>query len=306
MSPTAKARKHDILIVWTLLSVFQYVKRQKRLTSYECDYYYHSLLLAFHKVNRSVMRFCSSLVLFVVLLGSLNGHTQGRGGGPPPAARAPAPFDMTGYWVSIVSEDWRWRMFPNKGDYAGVPLNAEGRRMADTWDPAKDVAAGEQCKAYGAPGIMRIPGRFHITWQDDQTLKIETDAGKQIRLFRFDAAPAAGADIQGVSKAEWELAQPARGFAIAGDRPGSQAGSLKVTTTNVRPGYLRRNGVPYSANAKLTEYYDLVKEANGTTYLVLTSTLEDPTYLTQPMITAAHFRKQADATGWNRTSCCAR
>ena len=251
----------------------------------------------------------SLLVLFVIFAASLNGHAQGRGGGrgaAPPTARAAAPFDMAGYWVSIVGEDWRWRMFPNKGDYAGVPLNADGRRVADTWDPAKDEAAGEQCKAYGAPGIMRIPGRFHITWQDDQTLKIETDAGKQIRLFRFGAAPAAGADIQGVSKAEWELVRPGLGFAIAGDRRGSQAGSLKVTTTNLRPGYLRRNGVPYSANAKLTEYYDVVKEANGDTYLVLTSTVEDPMYLTQPMITAAHFKKQADAAGWNPAACAVR
>src|SRR2546430_8596219 len=83
--------------------------------------------------------------------------------------------------VSIVSEDWRWRMFPNKGDYAGVPLNPEGRRVADAWDPAKDQTAGEQCKGYGAPAIMRIPGRFHMTWQDDQTLEIEADAGTQTR-----------------------------------------------------------------------------------------------------------------------------
>jgi hypothetical protein len=213
---------------------------------------------------------------------------------------------MTGYWVSIVTEDWRWRMFPNKGDYAGVPLNAEGRKAADAWDPAKDESAGEQCKAYGAVGIMRIPGRFHITWQDDQTLKIETDAGKQTRVLHFGPVGAAAADLQGTSKAEWEFSQAGFGFALAGDRGGARSGSLKVTTTNIRAGYLRRNGVPFSANAKLTEYYDLVKEANGTTYLVLTSTLEDPTYLTQPMITAAHFRKQADAAGWNPTACAAR
>src|SRR5262245_26044659 len=133
------------------------------------------------------------LMLFPALLASLNGHAQGAGGGrgaAAPTARAAAPFDMTGYWVSIVSEDWRWRMFPNKGDYAGVPLNAEARKLADAWDPAKDEAAGEQCKAYGAPGIMRIPGRFHITWQDDQTLKVESDAGKQVRVFHFGAAAA--------------------------------------------------------------------------------------------------------------------
>src|SRR5437762_1461695 len=199
-------------------------------------------------MNRSMVVVC---LLFVA---TLYAHAQGRGGGrgeAPPTPRAGAPFDMTGYWVSVVSEDWRWRMFPNKGDYAGVPLNHEGRRIADSWDPAKDEAAGEQCKAYGAVGIMRIPGRFHITWQDDQTLKIETDAGKQTRLLHFGPAPAAAADLQGTSKAEWEFAQAGIGFAIAGDRGGARSGSLKVTTNNLRPGYLRRNGVPVSANAKL-------------------------------------------------------
>ena len=250
----------------------------------------------------------SLLVLSVILVASLHGHAQGRGGGrggPPPTPRAAAPFEMTGYWVSIVSEDWRWRMFPNKGDYAGVPLNADGRKLADAWDPAKDETAGEQCKAYGAPGIMRIPGRFHITWQDDQTLKIETDAGKQNRIFHFGAAQAEGAGLQGASKAEWESPAQGLGFAIAGGGARG-SGSLKVTTTNLRPGYLRRNGVPYSGNAKLTEYYDVVKEANGDTYLVLTSTLEDSTYLTQPMITAAHFKKQVDAAGWNPAPCAVR
>ncbi len=251
----------------------------------------------------------SLLLLFTLLLTNQSGYAQAQGGGrggPPPTPRVAAPFDMTGYWVSIVVEDWRWRMFPNKGDYAGVPLNDAGRKAADAWDPAKDEAAGEQCKAYGAVGIMRIPGRFHITWQDEQTLKIEADAGKQNRLFHFGAAPAGAADLQGLSKAEWEFAQPGIGFAIAGDRRGARSGSLRVTTTNLKPGYLRRNGVPFSANAKLTEYYDLVKEANGTTYLVLTSTLEDPTYLTQPMITAVHFRKQADAAGWSPMPCAPR
>jgi hypothetical protein len=219
--------------------------------------------------------------------------------------RAAAPFDLTGYWVSIVTEDWRWRMFPSKGDYGGIPLNAEARKIADAWDPAKDEAAGEQCKAYGAPAIMHVPGRLHITWQDDETLKIETDAGKQTRLLHFRAGQAAGQNLQGISRAEWESPDSGLGFAIAGG--GARGGaSLKVTTTNLRPGYLRRNGVPYSAGAKLTEYYDVIKEANGDTYLVLTSAVEDPAYLTQPWVTAVHFRKQTDASGWNPAPCAFR
>src|SRR5579863_4442007 len=103
--------------------------------------------------------------LALVLPGSMFGQA-GRGG-PPPAALTPkanAPEDITGYWVAVVTEDWRFRMVtPAKGDYASVPLSPEGRRVADTWDPAKDEAAGDQCKSYGAAAIMRVPGRVHIT-----------------------------------------------------------------------------------------------------------------------------------------------
>src|SRR5262245_50266417 len=192
----------------------------------------------------------SAIVLLMFSIASLNSFAQGRGGergGAPPTPKAAAPFDMTGYWVSVVTEDWRWRMFPNKGDYAGLPLNAEARKVADAWDPAKDQAAGEQCKAYGAAGIMRLPGRFHFTWQDDQTLKIETDAGTQTRVLYFGMPRGQGGDWQGLSKAEWEYTPVAGGFSFAREGGGNTGrnGSLKVVTTKLRPGYLRKNGVPY-------------------------------------------------------------
>src|ERR1051325_1805068 len=112
-------------------------------------------------------------------------YPQGRGGrgggagrgGAAPTPKATAAIDMTGYWVSVVSEDWMFRMVtPPKGQYLGVPLNAAARRVADAWDPAKDEAAGEQCKSYGAAAVMRVPGRLHITWENDTTMKIETEA----------------------------------------------------------------------------------------------------------------------------------
>jgi hypothetical protein len=95
-------------------------------------------------------------VLFVLVSPGIWAQGRGRGpAGPPPTPKAAAPVELTGYWVSIVTEDWRWRMVtPPKGDYASVPLNAEGRKVADAWDPVKDEAAGEQCKAYGAPGLI--------------------------------------------------------------------------------------------------------------------------------------------------------
>src|SRR5438552_3924705 len=155
-----------------------------------------------------------ALAALVVLFPTAASYAQAGRGGAPPTPKAASPTDFTGYWVSVVTEDWLYRMVtPAKGDYSSVPLNPEGRKVADAWNPAKDEAEGNQCKAYGAPAIMRVPGRLHITWQDDNTLKIETDAGTQTRLLHF--APAAGASPaarpaneapswQGVSSARWE------------------------------------------------------------------------------------------------------
>jgi hypothetical protein len=231
-----------------------------------------------------------------------NSYAQGRGAtapAPPRTAKAAALFDPTGYWVAVVTEDWRFRMVtPKKGDYTGITLNAEGRKIADAWDPAKDEAAGEQCKSYGAPTIMQVPGRLHITWQDEQTLKIETDAGKQTRLLNFGTGGGQGGGWQGISKAAWDMVPAGRGPATIG--------TLKVVTTALKPGYLRKNGVPYSASATLTEYFDRVNDPDGTSHLVITSMIEDPVYLARPFLTATHYRKQADASGWNPTPCSAR
>ncbi|HXH83415.1 MAG TPA: hypothetical protein VNN07_10850, partial [Candidatus Tectomicrobia bacterium] len=129
--------------------------------------------------------------------------------GQPPAAspRASAPIDLTGYWVSIVNEDWRWRMVtPPKGDVASVPLNAEGRKVAESWDPATDGS----CLAYGAAGLLRMPTRLRISWENDSTLTIETDAGQQTRRLYFDpSVPPGRPSLQGHSVAVWE--RPAAG-----------------------------------------------------------------------------------------------
>lgn len=261
-----------------------------------------------------------ALIAFVASVGGLQGQGCGGGGGQgrggaPPAPRSPkdsAVFDMTGYWVAVVTEDWRYRMItPPKGDYQGVPLNAEAKKVADSWDPSKDEAAGEQCKSYGAANIMRIPERLHITWQDDQTLKLETDAGTQTRLFSFGDPRGQGGDWQGVSKAIWEAGpgfgvQPTAFDPRFGSLSKIAGGSLKVVTTKLRPGYLRRNGIPYSGNAVVTDYYDRVATRNGDVYLVVTTSVEDPVYLTQPYQTSTSFRKQMAASGWDPSPCSAR
>jgi hypothetical protein len=239
---------------------------------------------------------------------------QGRGGPPPvpKTAKEAAPVDLTGYWVSVVTEDWRWRMVtPIRGDFAGVPLNPAGRKIGNAWDPAKDEAAGEQCRAYGAPAIMRVPGRVHITWQDDSTLKIETDSGTQTRLLHFTGKPpdAAQPTWQGYSQANWE--RPVRGegislAALGAYREGNKSRSLEVVTTQLRPGYLRKNGAPYSANVVVNEFYDLSNEPNGDTWFHVTTIVKDPQYLEEPFVTSTDFKKQPDASGWNPSPCTSR
>lgn len=246
------------------------------------------------------------LLLSCLAAGNLRAQGFGGRGGPPPTGRPGAVIDMTGTWVSIIDEDWRWRMVtPPKGDYASVPLNAEGRKVGDAWEPAKDEREGNQCRAYGAAGLMRLPTRLRISWADDQTLKMETDAGEQTRLFHFGAWKPAGGDPtwQGDSLANWEKQLQSRGFGppFGGAAPG-KGGALKVVTTHMKPGYLRKNGVPYSANAVLTEYFDRV-EFEGASYLILTSIVEDPQYLNDTFLTSEQFKLEPDDSKWRPKAC---
>ena len=238
---------------------------------------------------------------------------QGRTGqqsSQPASAKAAAPIDLTGQWVSVVTEDWRWRMVtPPKGDYASIPITPAAKQVADRWDPARDEANGEQCKSYGAAAIMRVPGRLRITWQDDNTLKVETDAGTQTRLLHFDArtVPAVRPTWQGLSVAEWEVptARGRRGEGAPTDaRP--KFGNLKVVTTHMRSGYLRKNGVPYSADAILTEYWDVYTARNRDQWLVITTSVIDPSYLQQPWLTTPNFKREPEGSKWDPTPCSTR
>jgi hypothetical protein len=262
--------------------------------------------------------------------GAGQGAGRGRGQAPqtPQTPQAAAPIDLTGWWVSIVTEDWRWRMVtPAKGDYASVPISNEGRRVADTWDPAKDEREGNACKAYGAAAIMRVPGRVHITWENENTLKVETDAGTQTRLLHFgDAQPPSGDQgWQGYSAASWEIAGGGArdgrggggggfgGGGGGGGRGGAggaapaapRYGSLKVVTTHMKPGFLRKNGVPYSESTALTEYFDRHTEANGDDWFTVTTIVDDPKYLAQAFITSSGFKKERDSARWRPTPCAA-
>jgi hypothetical protein len=248
-----------------------------------------------------------------------------RGGGAPAGPsqtpQASAPIDLTGYWVSIVNEDWRWRMVtPPKGDYASVPISPEGRKVADTWDPSKDGS----CLAFGAAGLMRMPTRLHITWENENTLKIETDNGQQTRrlVFNKSMAPPATKSLQGFSGAEWERpaaagrgggggggqgappgGAPPRGAPPAAGRGAPPFGNLKVITTQLSGGWLRRNGVPYSEDTTMTEFFDRFAAPDGSEWLVVTTVVNDPKYLAQEFVTSTHFRREPNASKWDPTPC---
>ena len=243
-----------------------------------------------------------AIALALVLVFALDAEAQTRGArGVTVSARAEAPIDLSGQWVAIISEDWRWRMItPPKGDIASIPLSLKGQETAEAWDPARDEAADEQCKAYGAPGLMRGPIRMRVSWQDDNTLKLETDYGIQTRLLRFATAAATGPrSWQGHTSAEWIV----RG---GGGRGGPRFGSLKTVTTNLRAGYLRKNGVPYSERAVFTEHWDVHSLPNGDKYLVNTNVVDDPVYLQAPFQTAIHYKLERDNSKWDPTPCDAR
>jgi hypothetical protein len=235
-------------------------------------------------------------ILLIAAAGDVGAQGRGRAGGPAATARAAAPRDLTGTWVSVVTEQWHLRMLvPPKGEFAMLPINAEARKLAMAFDASKEPAA-EQCRPYGAAAIMRVPGRFHIQWADDNTLRMDIDSGAQTRMLRFGASvpPNQPLEWQGYSVANWEP---------LGARRGAIPTQLHVRTTRLRPGYLRRNGVPYSEGATVDEYFDRFTEPNGDNWLVVTTIVTDPKYLTQPYVTTHHFRKIPDKEGWDPTPC---
>jgi hypothetical protein len=261
-------------------------------------------------MNRySLIALTALMVAAPGLMQAQAGRGAGRGpAGAPPTGKSTAPWDPAGYWVSEIVDEWRFRVSPIKGDILYMPLNAEARRVANAWDPDKDQAEGNQCKAYGAVGLMQRPGRLHITWTDDSTLKIDADAGTQTRTWHFGPAPAnpGPPSLQGNSVANWEGpgfgGGGGRGFGRGPTAP-PKTGTLKVVTTGLLPGYLRKNGVPYSDKAVLTEYVNLVAGQQSDSYIAVTAMVDDPVYLNGPFLRTYQFKKIPDATGWDPTPC---
>jgi hypothetical protein len=286
-------------------------------------------------------------IALACLSGSAIGQAQGRGGGgaPPPTAKASAPIDLTGNWTAVITEDWHVRMLmPPKGDFGSgaagtienpgvgfigagpnpsaqgnIPYRAAAAQAAMKWDPAKDEAEGNACKAYGAPGIMRLPTHLRISWQDDDTLKMEADYGTQTRVFHFGPPPDRGRLDYGnatfvppqVQKVEppagvepsWQGYSIASWTIMGGSGNFARGGSLKVVTTRLKPGYYWKNGMPYTGNAALTEYFRVMELPDRSQWIRFTQIVDDPEYLTQPWIVNYAFKKLPDGSKWNPTPC---
>jgi hypothetical protein len=226
--------------------------------------------------------------------------------GAPPDTRSPrerALIDITGQWVAVVNEDWRWRMITAPvGDTSSIPMNAEGRALATAWDLEKDIAEDNLCRAFGAPGLIRQPTRLRVSWENDATMRFDFDAGRQSRLLHFNAQQAPEAHtLQGYSAASWYKQRVTRGVLGGG---GAQGGSLHVLTSQLSPGYLRPNGVPYSDQTTMTEYFHtFTLPDGGDSWLVVTTVIEDPVYLTQALIMSTQFKKENGRSGWNPRDC---
>ena len=199
--------------------------------------------------------------------------------------REAAPIDLEGYWTTVITEDWRWRMVtPPKGDISSFTfLNEEAIELTNAWDPERDEGT---CRPYGAGNLMRMPIRVHISWEDDDTLKLESDHGMQTRYFHFNADEIMDGtpSWQGVSLASWE------------------GQSLKVVTRNLRAGYIRRNGVPYSENAVVTEYFNR-HDTYGDAWFVVGVLVDDPHYYTEPYFSSSSFKRLPDDSEWNPLPC---
>lgn len=267
--------------------------------------------------RRSAAR--ARLVAVALLLGSTAlGAQQPAGPTGQPAVAAPssaaarAPFDLSGYWVSLITRNWRHRMLvPARGDYIDIPINLKAKQFADAWSPRTDEAAGKACEAYGAGIIMFMPERLHIHWQDPNVLRVDTDAGMQTRLLHFVPPPAGARPFggaasaprswQGQSAAQWIL--PRGGESAGGVRNAPRYGSIEVVTDDMLPGLLRKNGVPYGAGAKMTEYWELRSDESSQQWITISTRLQDPEYLLQPYVYDSIFQKEADGSKWDPSPC---
>jgi hypothetical protein len=193
----------------------------------------------------------------------------------PSPARAQA--DLTGSWGPRYHEDQPERIpGPELVNYLGLPINEAARQWALSWDPSRLTLEEHQCQVHVSPYIYRGPLQLRIWEERDPNtealiaIKNYISTYEQTRTIWMDGRPHppdyAAHTWQGFSTGTWE-----------GDM-------LTVTTTHIKQGWIRRNGLPESDLATLTEHFIRHGE-----YLTHISVLTDPVYLTEPLVKSQNF-----------------
>ncbi len=251
-------------------------------------------------------------LVFVISAAVMASDAWGQSGPVTETPQTMAPMDLTGYWVTAITEDWRVRMItPQRGEFLGLPLNEAGIELANAWDPDRDIANGDECRAFGAAAIMRSPTRLHITWEDDKTLRFEFDHGEQTRMVYFDRSMSPGErSWQGHAIGEWiDTTVPTGTYNtpgildVAPEAGAPTPGALRIVTSNLLHQYHRQNGTPVSGNAMLTDIINLVAGPGGEDWLIVKTMIDDPEYMFSTMVTSSHFKHEPDDSNWNPEPC---
>jgi len=189
-----------------------------------------------------------------------------------------AQMDLAGEWAPQFHEDQPERLGgPDVGDYAGLPINDAARMMADAWNADILSVPEHQCKPHPSDYSPRGPAQLQI-WKEVDPVSREVIAWRTHIQWQ---APERWIYMDGRPHPDEFAAHTWQGFST-----GEWIGQiLKVTTTHLKKGWIRRNGVPRSDQAELTEYF----WRHGD-YLTWTVIINDPMYLTEPMLRSSDFR----------------
>jgi len=191
-------------------------------------------------------------------------------------APAFAQLDFTGEWAPRFYEDQPERVAgPELGDYLGLPITDAARMRADTWNAAIQTLPEWQCRPHSADYIWRGPSNLHI-WKevDPVTREITAFHAEWLRsidnIYYLDGRPHPSANAAhtwgGFATAKWE------------------GNMLTVTVTHLKEGYVRRNGVPRSDLATVTEHW--IRHGK---WLTVVTIVNDPVYLTEPFIRSTDY-----------------
>ena len=200
----------------------------------------------------------------------------GRAGSAGAAARAAAQVDFSGEWAPRFHEDQPERVpGPELGDYLGLPINEAARLRADSWDASMQTLPEWQCRPHSADYIWRGPSPLTIR-------KEENPLTREITAFHAEWLRSIDNPIylDGRQHPPDDALHSWGGFAT-GKWEGDM---LTVTVTHLKEGYIRRNGMPRSDQATVTEHW--MRHGD---FLTVVTIVNDPVYLTEPFIRTTDY-----------------